>query len=70
MAYLVDFIVYGNLYKLVGFSTTFTEINFFPDNLLCYKFNWFQEGFGYSSVPTLLTGGGKEPNTWLALNAP
>ena len=44
MAYLVDYIVYGEIYGILNLKTTFTEINFFPDDLFCYLFNFYGEG--------------------------
>ena len=35
-AYLIDFVVYGKIYDVLGLSTTFTEIDFFPSDLFCY----------------------------------
>ena len=39
MSYLVDYVVYGKAYGLIGFSTTFTEIAFMPSDVQCYNWN-------------------------------
>ena len=63
MAYLVDYIVFGQMYPLVGFTSTFTEINFFPTNIFCYQYNWYGSSNAGASTPTKNTGGVMETNT-------
>ena len=64
MVYLVDYIVYDIIYGLVGFSSTFTEINFFPTNIQCYKWNFYDDSTNAAyAVPAKVTSGYMEPNT-------
>ena len=39
--YFMDYIIYGKLYDLLGWTTDFYEIDFLPDDLLCYNLNGF-----------------------------
>ena len=68
MVYLVDYIIYGLIYPAAGLSTTFTEINFFPSNLNCYLYNWWDGVSTTVNIPTFKNDGGKEPNTYAAAN--
>jgi hypothetical protein len=52
MVYLVDYIIYGLIYPAAGLSTTFTEINFFPANLNCYLYNWWDGVSTTVNIPT------------------
>ena len=64
MAYLVDLIVYGYTYPALGMSSTFTEINFFPSDIMCYLYNFYDDSTSaYYAVPSKYTGGLMEPNT-------
>ena len=68
MTYLVDYIIYGLIYPATGLKTTFTEINFFPANLNCYLYNWWDGVSTTVNIPTFKADGGKEPNTYAAAN--
>lgn len=69
MAYLVDYIVYGNLYSYIGLSTTFTEITFFPSDLQCYKWNYYDDPTNANyAVPSKTTAGDYEQNTYFYAN--
>lgn len=61
MVYLMDYIVYGVVYDMLGWETTFTEINFFPSDLMCYYYNFY--GTVSGNVPLKVTGGDYEKNT-------
>ena len=37
--YTINLFVYGNLYKTLGWSSTFKEINFKAKDLVCYDWN-------------------------------
>ena len=63
MVYLMDYIMYGVVYDLLGWSTTFTDINFFPTDLLCYTYNQYDDNDPSSSVPTKTASGNYEQNT-------
>jgi hypothetical protein len=55
--YFMDYAVYGQIYSFIpGFSTDFYEINFTPDDLLCYELNGYDPVSNPSSVPTFSTG--------------
>ena len=48
----MDYIVYGQIYGLVGWETDFAEINFAPSDILCYNLNDYDPDDSSSSVPT------------------
>ncbi len=52
MAYLMDFIMYGVIYDMFGWSTTFTEINFFNSDLLCYSYNFYGSTNAAAAIPS------------------
>ena len=40
-AYFMDYLIYGQIYKSIGWTTDFYEINFSPSDILCYDLNGF-----------------------------
>ena len=48
----MDFIVYGKVYGLVGWTTDFAEINFAPSDITCYNRNGYDPTVANSPVPT------------------
>ena len=64
MAYLVDYVIYGKTYPALGMNSTFTEIDFFPEDIMCYVYNFYDDPtHDYYKVPEKYTGGDYEPNT-------
>ena len=60
--YIMDYIMYGVVYDMLGWDTTFTEINFFPSDLMCYVYNKYDDDAATSTVPSKNTSG-YETNT-------
>ena len=49
--YFMDYLIYGNIYGLVGFNTDFAEINFAPVDILCYQLNSYDPVTAPTSYP-------------------
>ena len=66
MAYLVDYIVYGVIYGLIGASSTFSdyELTFFPSNVFCYQYNFYDDPTNANyAVPAKVASGDYETGT-------
>ena len=50
--YFVDYIVYGQVYGLVGWETDFAAINFAPSDIVCYNKNGYDPTVANSPLPT------------------
>lgn len=50
--YFMDYLIYGELYSLLGWETDFYEIDFAPVDLLCYNLNGYDPTDSNSSIPT------------------
>ena len=51
-AYFMDYLIYGIIYKTVGWNTDFFEINFAPDDILCYNLNGYDGTASSATTPT------------------